>query len=370
MTFVFYSFILLLIVYFIFLIYFSIGFVKTETYFLVKDFDDEFLTIIICARNEEKYIAHCLNSIIKQDYDPKKINLILINDASTDNTVKHAEFILKKSKLNYKIISNAQQKGKKHSITYAMQFASTELIVMRDADTFTTSTVWLKTISNFYTETQSALLIAPIALANNSSLLWALQAIENNVLAVLACGSSYFKKAFLCNGANLAFTKSIFEKVNGYSNHINIASGDDVLFLQDLKKIEGIKINYLKSESALVYTYPAFSFSKLINQKVRWAGKFKNNNNKLNLILAILSFLVNGFWLFSFIYGFLVPLKSQLGLFFILFKLLIDTLLLFLASRFLKNRSLIWYVFPVGCIYPLYACAVAVASFFMKPKWK
>jgi cellulose synthase/poly-beta-1,6-N-acetylglucosamine synthase-like glycosyltransferase len=96
MTFVFYSFILLLIVYFIFLIYFSIGFVKTETYFLVKDFDDEFLTIIICARNEEKYIAHCLNSIIKQDYDPKKINLILINDASTDNTVKHAEFILKK----------------------------------------------------------------------------------------------------------------------------------------------------------------------------------------------------------------------------------------------------------------------------------
>ena len=370
MTVVFYIFLIFLAFYFLFLLYFAVGFIKAENYYSIQNFDDEFVTIIICARNEEKNIVHCLTSIIKQDYDAKKINLILINDASTDNTVKHAEFILSKAKINYKIISNAQQKGKKQSITYAMQFVNTELIVMRDADTFTTSTTWLKTISDFYCQTHSDLIIAPIALANNNGLLWALQAIENNVLAVLVCGSTYLKKPFLCNGANLVFTKSVFEKVNGYFNHINIASGDDVLFLEDVKKIEGININYLKSQNAIVYTYPAFSFSQLINQKVRWAGKFKSNKNNINLILAILSFLVNAFWLFSLIYGFLVPLKSHLGLFFILFKLLIDSLLLFLASRFLKNRSLIWYVFPIGCIYPLYACVVAIASFFIKPKWK
>ncbi len=370
MTSVFFIFIFILLIYFIFLIYFSIGFIKTETYYSISNFDDEAVTIIICARNEEKNIIGCLSTLIKQDYNAKKINLILINDASTDNTIKVAEYILKQSKLNYKIISNQNQKGKKQSITYAMQFVNTELIVLRDADTFTTSTIWLKTISNFYKETQAQFIIAPIALANNSGLLWALQAIENNVLAVLASGSAYFKKAFLCNGANLIFTKSIFEKVNGFTKHIHIASGDDVLFLEDVKKIEGVKINYLKSESALVYTYPAFSFSNLIKQKVRWASKFKNNSNKLNTVLAFVSFLVNVIWLFSLIISFLMPQNSQLGLIFILFKLLIDSLLLFLAQRFLKNRSLIWYVFPVGFIYPLYVGIIATASLFIKPKWK
>ncbi len=359
-----------LLVYSIVLIYFATGFIKTQTYYNLQNFNAETLTIIICARNEEKNIARCLTTIIKQDYEKTKFNLILINDASTDNTVKYAELILKKSGITYKIISNAQQKGKKQSIMYAMQFVNTELIVMRDADTFTTSTIWLKTISNFYRQTNSQLIIAPIAIANNNGLLWALQAIENNVLAVLACGSCYYKKPFLCNGANLIFTKSIFRKVNGYTNHIHISSGDDVLFLEDVKKIKDVTINYLKCQSAIVYTYPAFSFGQLINQKVRWASKFNSNSNKLNLVLAFLSFTINVIWLFSLIISFLMPENSQLGLIFILFKLLIDSLLLFLASSFLKNRSLIWYVFPVGFIYPMYVCIVATASFFTKPKWK
>ena len=370
MILLFYILLFVLLFYSSVLIYFAIGFIKTQTYYIVQNFDEQALTIIICARNEEKNIARCLTTIIKQDYSKTKLNLILINDASTDNTVKYAELILKQSNIAYKIISNAEQKGKKQSITYAMQFVNTELIVMRDADTYTTTTLWLKTISDFYNETKSQLIIAPVALGNNNGLLWALQAIENNVLAVLACGSCYYKKPFLCNGANLIFTKSIFQKVNGYTNHINVASGDDVLFLEDVKKVKNVSINYLKSENAIVYTYPAFSFKQLINQKVRWASKFKNNNNKLNLILAFLSFTVNVIWLFSLIIGFLMPQNSQLGLIFILFKLLIDSLLLFLASRFLKNRSLIWYVFPVGFIYPLYASIVALASFFTKPKWK
>ncbi|MDX2172394.1 MAG: glycosyltransferase [Bacteroidota bacterium] len=370
MTLLFYIFLIVLAGYFLFLLYFAIGFIKTETYFSIENNADQPLTIIICARNEEKTIVGCLTSIIKQDYDIAKINLILINDSSTDNTVKHAEYILKKSKINYKIISNVQQKGKKQSITYAMQFVNTKLVVMRDADTYTTSTIWLKTISDFYSETQSDFIIAPILLRDNNGLLWALQAIESNILALLASGSAHYKKAFLCNGANLIFTKQLFERANGYESHINIVSGDDVLFLEDVKKLENVKINYLKSESAIVYTYPAFSFLKLIQQKVRWASKFKSNKNKINFSLAILSFLVNSFWLFSLVYSFLVPQNSQLGLIFMLFKLIIDTLLLFLASRFLKNKALLWYAIPVGFIYPLYASIVAIASLFTKPKWK
>lgn len=369
MSLLFYFVFTFLFFYSVILIWLALGFMQTP-YFKPKEKNLQLpLTLIICARNEEKNITICLHSLLKQDYVSNKIQLILINDASSDHTVQRAEAILKTSGVNYKIITNQEKKGKKQSITYAMQFANNSLIVLRDADTFTLSPKWLQSISDFYQNTASDLIIAPVAIANNSGLLWALQVIENNILAVFACGSAAYKKPFLCNGANLVFTKSIFEKVGGYSSHSHIASGDDIFFLEDVRKIEGSKINYLKSKDALVYTYPSFSFKELVLQKTRWASKFKSNKNKLNLSLSILGFTVNLFWLVCFVGAFFHPIQN-LCLLFISLKLLIDILLLFLASGFIKNKNSVWYSLPVGCVYPIYACIIGVTSLTVKPKWK
>lgn len=369
MNLVMYSLFILLFLYTLLLLWLAVGFLRSR-YFKSKEKKLQVpLTIIMCARNEEKNISICLNSLLKQDYALSKVQLLLINDASHDQTVSRAEAILRKSGLNYKIISNAEQKGKKESITSAMPFAVNELIVMRDADTFTLSSKWLQSISDFYQQNNSDLIIAPVAIANNSGLLWALQAIENNVLTVLGSGAAYFKKPFLCNGANLIFTKTLFKKTGGYSSHINIASGDDIFFLEDAKKVEGSRIHYLKAPEALVYTYPCYSFKTLLHQKIRWASKFKTNTNKLNFTLSVLSVFVNLAWLvcFACIY---MPGYKEACLLFIVFKLLIDNLLLFLASGFIKNKGILWYSLPVGCIYPIYACIVGASSLFVKPGWK
>jgi pilus assembly protein TadC len=140
--------------------------------------------------------------------------------------------------------------------------------------------------------------------------------------------------------------------------------------MEDVKKIPGSVINFLKSPEAVVYTYPSFSFGALLSQKVRWASKFKVNKNPLNFTLAVLTFLVNIAWLFCLFYGFLVPQNGGLSLIFVLLKLLIDFLLLFLATRFVKNKAVLLYALPVGCIYPIYAGIVAISSLFMKPNWK
>ena len=335
----------LLTIYAFFLFYLALGFLRTGTFRVKEKFLQLPITLIICARNEEQTITQCLQSIVRQNYVMGKIQLIVIND-------------------------NQQQKGKKESISYAMQFANNHLIVLRDADTFTVSNKWLQSISDFYQTHQSDLIIAPIAIANNFGMLWALQAIETIVLSSATCGSAFYRKPFLCNGANLIFTKSIFERANGYSSHINQASGDDVLFLEDVKKIPNAKIHYLKSRDAIVYTYPCYSFSQLIQQKVRWASKFKFNPNKINFFLAGLSFVINAAWVFSFAYCYFNLMGKEPFLLYILVKLLIDILLLFLALSFIRNKNIVWFTLPVGCIYPIYACVVACCSIIIKPRWK
>jgi poly-beta-1,6-N-acetyl-D-glucosamine synthase len=359
------------VVYVSLLTWLAVGFIFTPNYYITSEDKNVSVTIIICARNEERFIGNCLASIIKQDYDFSHVRLIVINDASIDNTVHIAEQILKKTtKLDYEIITNLQQKGKKKSLDYAVTLASTELIITRDADTFTTSTMWLQTIANFYFETKSDFIIGPVAISSNIGLLWALQAIENNIIALCMAGSAWYKKSFLCSGANLIFTKKIFNEVNGYSSHIHISSGDDVLLMEDTKKTSHSQISYLKSEAALVYTYPQRNFSELIAQKTRWASKFKVNPNPLNSIFAVFIFLTNLCWLAALVYGFAYPLKSSFTLIFILTKMLIDTLLLFLASRFLNNKLLLWYALPIGFVYPIYSCIIALGSLFRNGKWK
>ena len=67
------------------------------------------VSIILPARNEEKYLAKCLDSLIDQDYENYEI--VVIDDSSEDST---GEIISKYAKKNSKIIhvsANSKPEG-------------------------------------------------------------------------------------------------------------------------------------------------------------------------------------------------------------------------------------------------------------------
>ena len=364
---------LLLMAYGILLLWLAAGFLHLPKFEQISTEARLPVSIIICARNEERYIARCLISILAQDYDKKLIQVIVVDDASDDTTFLVAKELLSHSGIDYLLMQNKTQKGKKLSLNAAIQEAKHNVIISRDADTFTKSEYWLLSLANYYLLHSTDMLIAPIAMADNSGGLWALQAVENNVLNLIAGGSAYYHKAFLCSGANLMFTKTAFASVNGYTSHLHIASGDDVLFLKDLKQIEGSKIAFIKSRDALVYTYAVRSLKELFKQKIRWASKIKSKSSKpqynfLNLFLSIFTFSVNLAWLYCFIHYFLVV--DNFSLCFLLLKLGIDLFLLLLSGQLVRNRNLGWYALAVGLVYPVYAVLVAISSLVVKPKWK
>ena len=58
------------------------------------------VTVIVASYNNEKFIKKCLNSILNQTH--KRIEIIVVDDCSTDNSVQ----ILKKFKKKIKLIVN------------------------------------------------------------------------------------------------------------------------------------------------------------------------------------------------------------------------------------------------------------------------
>jgi len=54
------------------------------------------VSIIIACRNEEKFIAECLDSIIKQGYPKDKIEIFIMDGMSEDKTRDIIKNLLKK----------------------------------------------------------------------------------------------------------------------------------------------------------------------------------------------------------------------------------------------------------------------------------
>ncbi|MCK5491005.1 MAG: glycosyltransferase family 2 protein [Candidatus Pacebacteria bacterium] len=96
-----------------------------------------YLSVIIPAYNEEKLITSTISDIEQYLLQRKySFEIIIVDDASTDNTVNLIES-LKKKYNNISIISNERNQGKGYSIKKGMEIARGTLRLFMDADNST-----------------------------------------------------------------------------------------------------------------------------------------------------------------------------------------------------------------------------------------
>src|ERR687886_2468852 len=94
------------------------------------------VSVILPARNEEKYIGKCLDSLLKQDYS--NFEIITINDSSSDRTEEiMRQYAVQSSNI---IIINADPKpdgwvGKNWACYQGYLKATGEVFLFTDADT-------------------------------------------------------------------------------------------------------------------------------------------------------------------------------------------------------------------------------------------
>ena len=89
------------------------------------------VSIIIPLYNEEKYIKECVNSVVNQTY--KNIEIIVINDKSTDNSLNELKSIRDK---RIKIIDLKENKGVSNARNLGVKEANGEYICFLDSDDF------------------------------------------------------------------------------------------------------------------------------------------------------------------------------------------------------------------------------------------
>jgi glycosyltransferase involved in cell wall biosynthesis len=127
---------------------------------IIKNFPK--VSIILPARNEEKYIARCLDSLLRQDYP--NFEIIAINDSSTDGTeVKMQHYAARDPRI---LVVNAKPKpdgwiGKNWACYQGYLRATGNLLLFTDADTVHLPSTMSLSIKHMIFENLDALTAMP-----------------------------------------------------------------------------------------------------------------------------------------------------------------------------------------------------------------
>lgn len=322
------------------------------------------LSVLVSCRNEEQNIASLLSALLNQNFEGN-YEVIVINDHSTDQTESILiDFAQKYTHLKFFSLQSAL--GKKQAIALGIEKASSEFIVVTDADCIM-SPNWLSGYYTAYQSTKAQLISAPVLLKGDN-FFGKLQELEFLSLIGSGAGSIGINRGIMCNGANLAFTKQL--ALNQDSMKFDEISGDDVFLLQTAKKQYPKKVIFLPFLDLSVTTPAEKKLIGFINQRMRWASK-STSYTDFDMIWA--SWLVFGanlcillFFLFS------VFFDGYWILFLNLFlpKLSIDFLFLAIITIHFHKKNVLMYFFPLFIVYPFYIVFVAILSQIIGFSWK
>lgn len=333
------------------------------------------ITVIIPTRNEEENIEACLLSILNQSYPKHLFEVLVVDDHSTDKT---ATIINSFAGEQVKLISLKDFIGvtvnsyKKKAIEIAIQQSTGDLIVTTDADCIVTKN-WLHTIASFYETNQPVFIAAPVAINCSTKFIEFFQALDFMVLQGITGASVHKKIHSMCNGANLAYTKKVFEEVGGFAGIDTIASGDDMLLMHKIYRAYPDKLMFLKSKDAIVQTAPVHSIKDFFNQRIRWASKADKYDDKrifavlllvyiTNLVLFLLPFITIFHPEKLFIFNY--PLSIvQLWLLLLLLKTCVELVFLYPVAKFFGKLSML-ILFPL--MQPLHIIYTVIAGWLGK----
>ena len=258
------------------------------------------VSVIICARNEEKNLERFLPMILDQDHP--EFEVVVVNDASTDLT----EEVLIKFSAKYKQLrftslpaNGKHKRGKKLALTLGLKAASFEQVLLTDADCYPLSRQWLKRMTAGLSE-EKRIVLGYGSYERRKGLLNSLIRYETVFTAIQYFSYAIKGQAYMGVGRNLAYQKSLFFENKGFASHYHLLSGDDDLFVNENATGTNTLVEF--SREAFTCSLPKTTFAEWLKQKKRHisAGSHYRRSSRIKLAMEWFSrilFYVTLIWL-------------------------------------------------------------------------
>ena len=322
---------------------------------------EPFISVVIPVRNEEMTIGKLLKDLAAQEY--KNFEIVVVNDDSEDETLwMVSTFGLK----NINVI-HSKGRGKKAAITTGVAAARGVIVVTTDADC-SVRPGWLKHIRAHFRDQKVMMVFGGVRMEGKPTFFDALQAMEFSSLIGSGAATAALGLPTMCNGANLAFRKRVFAEVKGYQDNAEIPSGDDEFLLRKVHSLYRGGVRFTNMPEAIVTTVAQPTPEAFINQRIRWASKWRYNSSRFTQSLAVVVVLFQLAFIANLVLLFTPFIMHAIFLFAV--KMILEAAILLQVCSFLRIRWNWLAFFALQLVYPFYVIGVAVTSFFRPFEWK
>lgn len=244
-----------------------------ELYFQKESYKPENLrrypsvSIIVPCFNEEKTVEKTIRSILDLDYPKHKLEILVVDDGSTDNTWK----LLQRYKNHGRIkLFKKTNGGKYTALNLALHHTSAELVGCLDADSFVAPDALTEIVRHF--ENKKVMAVTPaIKIHKPKSVIQLIQKAEYMLAIFIRRTFASLDAVFIAPGPFSIFKRSVFTQIGPYRKAYNT---------EDLEIALRMQKHHLKIENAYtahVYTNAPKTLRALYNQRLRWAYGFLKN---------------------------------------------------------------------------------------------
>lgn len=179
-------------------------------------------SVIIPAYNEQKYIENCIKSILNQNFDKNLYEVVVVNNASTDETAKIAR------DTGATVVSEPK-KGNTQARIKGIKETSGEIIAFTDADCRVPKDWLAKIYTHFKNDPKLDAAGGVFSFYDGS-----------NILKLI--GKIGQRSTYHISGGNMAIKRNSYERIGGFDP--KIAMGEDVNLHFKLKKHGKVIIDY------------------------------------------------------------------------------------------------------------------------------
>jgi biofilm PGA synthesis N-glycosyltransferase PgaC len=223
------------------------------------------ISILIAAYNEETSIEETFISIDQQHY-PGQLQVIVINDGSTDNT----SLVIQRVRDRYPWLTFVDLKkngGKAHALNIGFKEVLHNLVVTVDADSFLYRGALTNIVERYLADPPNTRAVAGKILVRNSRQNWITRCQEWDYfhgIAAIKRVQSLFQGTLVAQGAFSVYDRAALTEVGGWPECV----GEDIVLTWALLKA-GYRVGHC--EDACLFTNAPSTIKQLVRQRQRWA---------------------------------------------------------------------------------------------------
>lgn len=244
------------------------------------------VSILLPVRNEAHCLRRCLDSLEALDFPTSQLEILIGNDASTDESEKIIKEYVEKYH-HFKqvdIVANYHGlKGKANVLAQLAKKAKGQFLLITDAD-IEVNMWWAKGMT-YYFENVNCGMVSGITATQTFGILGKFQYMEWLFYSGLINVTDKFSSQ-VAVGNNMAIRRSVYEEIGGYEE-IGFSITEDLHLLQAVKK-KGYSHEFVIHPVTLCETLPKDNLKSLLVQRSRWLnGVFQHLPKKYIFAITI-----------------------------------------------------------------------------------